>query len=192
MLTQESQAKLWKLFEFRKVPYRGKKNIVRKYAIPIGVNELVIRKVEEGSTRNGKRMVVLTLWKPPDEAPYNFCVKEPLSFAPIVTRHIEGHGGVGTFYKPFSAMNTEALDQLLTFKKKRFNAVVKHVQKELVKDGQVVRNPDGKKVVFWSQEIVSVHPVDVIPKVDYFSLVEYVENDIRVTDEFIKFLNYGT
>ena len=185
MLTQESQAKLWKLFEFRKVPYKGKKNIVRKYAIPIGVNELMVKKVEYGSTKNGKRMALVTIWKAPEESPYNFSIKEPLSFAPITCRHYEGVGNVNTFYKPISNMSNEALDQLKTFKGKKFLGLVKHVQKEMVRDGQIMRNPDGKKVVYWTQEIIKVAPLGAEVKFNYFDLVEWVVNDRRITDEFM-------
>jgi hypothetical protein len=188
VLTQQSHAKLWNLFAFRKVYYRGAKNFVKKYAIPIGVNEMTVKRIDESETRYGKRMVTLFLYCKPIPAPYNFSVKDPMSFAPIMCRHVEGQGNIKTFWHPFSRMPHDALDQLRSFKGKKFNGVVKHIQEEMVKDGQVVRDALGKKILMWRQELVSVHPLDVIPEVNYFDLVEYCDNDIRVTDEFIKSL----
>ena len=189
MLTQESLSKLWNLFEFRKVPYRGKKHTVRKYAIPIGVNELSVRKVDEGTTRNGKRMVILTIWREPEESPYNFSIKDKMSFAPIICYHVEGSGSIKTFYKSFSTMPAEDLAKLKKFQGKKFLGLIKHVQKELVKDGQLVRNPNGNKVVYWQQEIVKVAKLGEQISFNYFDLVERVENDTRLTDEFIISLN---
>jgi hypothetical protein len=139
MLSTESYLKLTDLFFYRKVPAGlGKHGTIRKYAMPIGWNELVIKKVEKKQTRYGKDMIELTIYLPPSDTIYCQELKDKMSFAPMVCRHIIANNArediVNKWFKPHSYITPREAEIMLGWKKKRFNGLVKHHQEVLEKD----------------------------------------------------------
>jgi hypothetical protein len=186
MLTRESHTKLANLFVFRKVIVSKAK----KYAVPIGLQELTIRNVIERTTKKGKRMVELRIYMKPAEVVYgvevmNVCPEVRLSFAPIRCFHVEGYGSIKTFYRRISTMSPSDLDKLSTLKGKRFKGLIMHTAEDWVKDGVIVRGEDGKRLKFWAHEIVDVCRLDKEIGFDYFDLVKEGEQDVKLKKEII-------
>ena len=186
MLTQESHQKFADLFFWRKVRHGSAK----KFAVPIGLRELTIKNIIERETKNGKRLVEMRFYYAPSEEMYGEHVlsvanEERISFAPVKAYHVEGRGHIRNFYKRFTAMRPEYLDQLHTFKGKKFKGLVKHVANDSIKDGYQLRTEDGWRQKFWTQEIVAVTKLEYELDFDYFDLVDYGVQDVIKRKEII-------
>ena len=182
MLTKESHDRLHKLFFFRKVRHLK----TRKFAVPIGLRELTVRKVIERKTKNGKRLVEVWLYHPPSETVYAKDVEQvtkaafiKASFAPIKCYHVEGNGHIRDFFHKFTAMKPHYLDKLQSFVGKSFMGLVKHTAHDSINilSGEVNRTYDGMREKYWTQEVVAVCRMGETLPFDYFDLVDFGKQD---------------
>lgn len=181
MLSQESYLRLTNLFTFRKIPAGlGKNGTIRKFAMPIGWNELTIKKVER-KERWGKEIVEITIYLPPADEVYCQELKEKMSFAPIICRHVVAKnavpGLVRKWFKTSSALTPTEAEEVMGWKGKKFNGLISHHQELLTRGDEILRNKDGWRVTYWKQEIVAVLPIGRTAEVNYFDLVRYAPND---------------
>lgn len=150
-----------------------------KLLIPVGWNELSVRKVEEKKTSNGRRMVVVTAYLKPAKTLYGKDMDCKYSFNKIFLYHIEGDGVVNTWWHRMSTMPNDALDQLHSFKGKKFYGLVRHVEKHLVKDGERVEY-EGEEKTCWQAELVRVMSIrSTPPEVDMSTLVSPIDNPLK-------------
>ena len=186
MLTQASHQKLADLFFWRKV----RNGTSKKFAVPIGLRELTIKSIIDRQTKNGKRLVEMRFYYSPSEEMYGeevsrFIEEPKMSFAPIKSYHVSGNGHIRDFYKRFTAMKPEYLDQLHTFKGKKFKGLVKHVANDSISGGFQLRTDDGYRKKFWTQEIVAVTKLENELEFDYFDLVDFGVQDVIKRKEII-------
>lgn len=186
MLTIESERTLRELFFWRKVRHAKAK----KFAVPIGVHEFSIKNIIERETKNGKRLVEMRFYVSPSEEIYGeevaqFLKEDKVSFAPVKSYHVQGSGHIKDFYKRFTAMKPEYLDQLQTLKGKKFKGLVKHVAHDSMQGEFLLRTEDGYRQKYWTQEIIAVSHLDKEIDFDYFDLVEYGIQDVKKKKEIV-------
>ena len=151
-----------------------------KLLIPVGWNELSIRKVEERKTSTNKRMVVLTLYKKPAEELYGVPLESKESFQMMKLFHFEGEGSIRTWWHRMSSMPSDDLDMLHTFKGKRFKALIRHTEHLLEKNGTRVEDGRGNEKTYWQAEVVRVaHIKSDVQDVDMNRLVDWIEQPLK-------------
>jgi hypothetical protein len=87
---------------------------------------------------------------------------------------------IDTFYRRFTTMKPECLSKLSELKGKRFKGLVKHIAGDVTDSttGRIARDANGRRVKYWTQEIVDVCKVEESIDFDYFNLVDFGEIDI--------------
>jgi hypothetical protein len=148
------------------------KPVSGKYYIPIGPQILTLKSFEERKTKNGKDMLVIDLYKPPESRSNK---QSKLSFKPIKCFHIVGRGGdlSSEWFKPFTvSLSRKQLELLKTKKGSKFKGVVRQRVKHIVKDGQLQHSMGGP-ARYVECEVVSVHGIDEDVDVNYFELFSF-------------------
>jgi hypothetical protein len=159
----------------------GKPAITKKNIIPIGVHDLEIKHVKDVKTKKGTRKVELYIYCPPYQI-YDYD-NDTCSFDYIVCTHVKSYRPQGKlnseWYKIWSmCLSDSDLDKMLTWEKKKFRAVIAHVQENVKVNGVNKINEFGEEVVFWQPKIISVHKLTEEVKVDdYFKLFKPVRYD---------------
>jgi len=151
-----------------------------KLLIPVGWNELSIRKVEEKKTSTNKRMVVITLYKKPAEELYGIPLEGKESFQMMKLFHFEGSGSIKSWWHRMSSMPSDDLDTLHTFRGKRFHALIRHTEHFMEKEGERMEDGRGREKTYWQAEVVRVAPLSTTPDpVDMARLVDWVEQPLK-------------
>jgi hypothetical protein len=178
-LTEDRHEKLSDLFADKMCYVKSKsgKSKTQMLYIPVGVNALTFKSVEERKTRNGKPMFVFQFTKPPEERGNR---QTKISYKPISCYHMVGSGDnnwKNLWYKGFTTtMSRSQLESFRSMTGKKVKAVVRQHER-LVKDedGDVQYGMNG--IAYWIEpEIVSVHKVDERVELiteDYLNLLVY-------------------
>lgn len=149
------------------------KQVKGKHYVPVGVNELFIKSVQESVTRYGQPMFIVQINKSPQDKS-NRAAK--VSYKPIKCYHVVGFGGnLGElWFKPFTTtLGYKQLSSLKDKKGKWFKAVVKQKVRYIRNEDGEIKQNISREAVWIEPEIMSVHSTEEQVEVNnYFELFE--------------------
>ena len=152
----------------------------KKPIIPIGIHEVKVYSVKGEVSRDNKLTMTIKIQLPPVSEFYRRVYNNRVSFEMLELKHYEAKVSTSSlgqsWFLPYTCCFDEAqLEQLKSFKGKKFKALIAHRQMEWIKDGYAVVGANDKPKTFFEPYIKAVYKVtDDISLCgrDYASLLE--------------------
>lgn len=136
----------------------------KKPIIPMGIHEVKVYSIKSEVSRDMKLSMTIKIQLPPVSELYRRVYNNRVSFEMLELKHYESKVSTSSlsqsWFLPYTCCFDEnQLEQLKSFKGKKFKALIAHRQMEWIKDGYAVVGSNGKPRTFFEPYIKAVYKI---------------------------------